>query len=238
MVDEAKLRRNNPTINAVWDNRISVLVGDYFVSMALHRALATDDIRVVKAIGQLGTMLSLGEIDQIYNAREHLLSEESYFKTISYKTASLFVACAQVGCYAADADQDSIDRLSRVVKLLGLCFQIRDDIFDYYEAKKVGKPTGNDLREGKITLPLLHVLLDENVPNRDEMLRLVASEELKDEEIAVLTAYARDNGGIDYAYKVMADLRSQAAEVLNGLAQKTEAASLMHIFDYIIARDF
>ncbi len=238
VIDDAKLRRGHPTVNALWDNRIAVLVGDFFVSMALKCALATGDMRVIDAVGRLGTLLSLGEIDQIYNAREHHVTEDAYFKTISYKTASLFVACAQVGCYAGGADEASVARLSRVAELLGLCFQIRDDIFDYYDAGKVGKPTGNDLREGKITLPLLHVLLDTSAPKHDEMLALATSEELNDEQIAVLTAYARDNGGIDYCYRTMDRLRDEAAQVLSGLTTHEEAQGIMHVFDYIIARDF
>ncbi len=238
VVDDTKLRRQKPTLNALWDNRISVLVGDFFVSMALHRAIATGDMRIIEQIGQLGTQLSLGEIDQIYNAREHTLTEEGYFKVINFKTASLFVACARVGCFAVGASEEDTERLSQVAELLGLCFQIRDDVFDYFDAEKVGKPTGNDLREGKITLPLLHVLLNPNTPRHEEMLALVKSEELTDSQIATLTAYARENGGIDYAYNHMAALRDKALEILKDLPNKAEVERLKQIFDYIITRDF
>lgn len=238
VVDESKLRRNQPTINAVWDNHIAVLVGDFFVSTALQLAIATGDMRIIAAIGRLGKLLSLGEIDQIYNARAHCLTEESYFKIINFKTASLFVACAQVGCHAVGADEESTGKLSRIAELLGLCFQIRDDIFDYYEPDKVGKPTGNDLREGKVTLPLLHVLLDENAPNHEAMAALAAAEALDDEQIAVLQRYARDNGGIDYSYATMARLRARAADIVATLPDPAKAEPLMQIFDYIIARDY
>lgn len=238
VVDESKLRRNQPTINAVWDNHIAVLVGDFFVSTALQLAIATGDMRIIAAIGRLGKLLSLGEIDQIYNARAHCLTEESYFKIINFKTASLFVACAQVGCHAVGADEESTGKLSRIAELLGLCFQIRDDIFDYYEPDKVGKPTGNDLREGKVTLPLLHVLLDENAPDHEAMAALAAAEALDDEQIAVLQRYARDNGGIDYSYATMARLRARAADIVATLPDPAKAEPLMQIFDYIIARDY
>lgn len=238
VVDESKLRRNQPTINAVWDNHIAVLVGDFFVSTALQLAIATGDMRIIAAIGRLGKLLSLGEIDQIYNARAHCLTEESYFKIINFKTASLFVACAQVGCHAVGADEESTGKLSRIAELLGLCFQIRDDIFDYYEPDKVGKPTGNDLREGKVTLPLLHVLLDENAPDHEAMAALAAAEALDDEQIAVLQRYARDNGGIDYSYATMARLRTRAADIVATLPDPAKAEPLMQIFDYIIARDY
>lgn len=238
VVDESKLRRNEPTINAVWDNHIAVLVGDFFVSTSLQRAIDTGDLRIIEAIGRLGKLLSLGEIDQIYNARQHSLTEEAYFKIINFKTASLFVACARMGCYAVGADDDSTEKLSRIAELLGLCFQIRDDIFDYYEADKVGKPTGNDLREGKVTLPLLHVLLDTNAPHHEAMNTLAASEQLTEPQIAILQAYARDNGGIDYAYSTMARLRTEAAAIVDTLPHPEAAAPLMQIFDYIIAREY
>lgn len=238
VVDESKMRRNSPTINAVWDNHIAVLVGDFFVSMALQSAIATGDLRIIEAIGRLGKLLSLGEIDQIYNAREHCLTEEAYFKIINFKTASLFVACAQVGCYAVGASDEDIAKLSSIAELLGLCFQIRDDIFDYFEPDKVGKPTGNDLREGKVTLPLLHVLLDADVPGREAMRQLLAKDELSDAEIAVLQAFARDNGGIEYSYATMERLRAEAAGIVATLPEPAKAEPLMQIFDYIIARDY
>lgn len=239
VVDEAKLRRGLPTVNAVWDNHIAVLVGDFFVSTALQRALDTADLRIVQAIGNLGKLLSLGEIDQIYNARRHTLTEESYFKVINFKTASLFVACAQVGCYAVGADAAATAKLERVAELLGLCFQIRDDIFDYYDPDTVGKPTGNDLREGKVTLPLLHVLHRSDLPQAADMLKMVQADQLSEDQIATLIAFARDNGGVDYAYHRMAELRAQAADILADLERDHLAtAPLLSIFDYIIARDF
>ncbi len=238
VVDDSKLRRGIPTINALWDNRIAVLVGDFFVSTALQRAIATGHPRIIEAIGELGKLLSLGEIDQIYNARAHTLTEEAYFRVIELKTASLFVACAQVGCHAVDAPEHHTESLAQIARLLGLCFQIRDDIFDYFEPDKVGKPTGNDLREGKITLPLLHVLLNPQAPNHDEMLRLIDTEQLTDPQIATLQAYARDNGGIDYAYATMNRLRNQAAQIAETLPLPQNALPMLQIFDYIIARDY
>lgn len=238
VVDESKLRRSHPTVNAVWDNRIAVLVGDFFVSTALQRAIATGDIRIVGVIGRLGKLLSIGEIDQIDKARSHALSEEAYLKIIEYKTASLFVACAEVGCTAVDAPAADTARLLEIARLLGLCFQIRDDIFDYFDAGKVGKPTGNDLREGKITLPLLHALLDTSLAEHDEMNALAARSELTDGEIATLTAFARRAGGIDYAYSVMEGLRTRANVEASQLSKPEKAAPLLQIFDYIIARDY
>lgn len=238
VVDDSKLRRGTPTINALWDNRIAVLVGDFFVSTALQRAIATGHPAIINIVSRLGKLLSLGEIDQIYNARAHTLTEEAYFKIIELKTASLFVACAEAGCHAVDADSEGLAKLSEIARLLGLCFQIRDDIFDYYEPDRVGKPTGNDLREGKITLPLLHVLLDADAPLHEQMVELARLEELTEPQIATLQAYARDNGGIEYAYAVMDKMRDKARETALSLPRPAMAEPLMQIFDYIIERDY
>ena len=237
VIDETKERRNNPTINCIWDNHIAVLVGDYFVSAALQQAISTQDPRIIVALSQLGAILSLGEIDQIYNAQSHVLSEEAYFNVIKAKTASLFVACVAMGGYAVKASDDEIEKLKQFTNLLGLCFQIRDDVFDYFEDKKVGKPTGNDLREGKITLPLLHVLLNESLPLHEEMLDLSHKDNLTTEEIAMLINYAKNNGGIEYAYEKMTELRNQAVKIIEQLPDNEARKAFIAILDYIIARD-
>ena len=235
VVDESKLRRGIPTINALWDNHIAVLIGDYFVSAALHRAIATADMDIVSTVGRLGTLLSLGEIDQIYNTREHELSEEAYYRIINFKTASLFVACARVGCYATGAPARQADTLAEVAELLGLCFQIRDDVFDYFPADKVGKPTGNDLREGKVTLPLLHAL---EVAPDPAMLELATRQSLDPDQVELLQRYAREAGGIEYAYASMARLRDRALALMATLPPGPADDSIAQLFDYIISRDF
>lgn len=236
VVDDSKLRRGEPTVNSVWDNHIAVLVGDFFVSTALQQAISTGDIRIISSLSRLGRLLSLGEIDQIYTARYHKLDENAYFEIIGRKTASLFISCIEMGAYAVNVDDERLESMRRFAELLGLCFQIKDDIFDYYEDKTIGKPTGNDLREGKITLPLLHVLLDETLPDHDTMLELSRKEQLSSSEIETLIEYAKVNGGIDYAYSVMGDLRRQGAEILAQFPESEISRTFMSIFDYIITR--
>ena len=237
VVDDSKTRRNRPTINSIWDNHIAVLVGDYFVSCAMQQAISTGDIRIIDALCHLGKLLSLGEIDQIYNARYHTLTEEAYYNIISNKTASLFVACAKMGSLAVGVDDSRLDRLAEFARLLGLCFQIRDDIFDYFRSDSVGKPTSNDLREGKITLPLLHVLLQEELPRHDAMLELSRKEILEDDDIAALISYAVDNGGIEYAFSEMRRLRDCAVNILSDFPDSEIKTALVSLFDYIIERD-
>lgn len=237
VVDDTKLRRGQATINNIWDNHIAVLVGDFFLSSALLQAIETDDIKIIKSITNLGKLLSIGEIDQIYNARYHTLNEDAYFETIYRKTASLFVSCVEVGAFAVKASDDDTEKLSKVARLLGLCFQIKDDIFDYFNDEKIGKPTGNDLREGKITLPLLHVLLNESLPQHDEMLALSKKEILDTNEINTLIEYAKQHGGIEYAYDTMQRLRDEAVEIISQFPATQTRDHFIAIIDYIISRD-
>lgn len=236
VVDNSGTRHGNPTINMVWDNHIAVLVGDFFVSAALHQAVETANIRIVETLGRLGKLLSLGEMDQIYNARYHKLDEEAYFKIISHKTASLFVSCVEMGCYAAGITDGRLEKMRRFAELFGLCFQIKDDIFDYFDDDAIGKPTGNDLREGKITLPLLYALSREEHPRHKEMLELSRREQLNQEEIASLIAFAKEAAGIDYAYATMQRLRDEAAGIIAEFPQGSETRGLLGIFDSVIAR--
>ncbi len=237
VVDDSKTRHGNDTINAVWDNHIAVLVGDFFVSNALQLAIRTNDLRVINTIASLGKMLSLGEMDQIYNARFHELDEKAYFNVISHKTASLFVSCVSVGAYCVDVDDDRLDRMQRFAELFGLCFQIRDDIFDYYSDDRIGKPTGNDLREGKITLPLLHALACGDETRRSAMVELSHKESLTETEISTLIDFAKDNGGIEYAEATMKRLRDEAADILATFPPSETTSSLLSLLDYVIARN-
>ena len=175
-------------------------------------------------------------MEQIDNARKHIVSEQRYFEIISQKTASLFRSCMEVGGYAVDAPEEEMKGLLEYAQLLGICFQIKDDIFDYYDDKVIGKPTGNDLREGKITLPLLYALDSSSAADRDDMLALAQKEELTTEEIDRLIEFAKREGGIEYAYSKMEQLRNRAAEIIAGYPQNDAIRSLMDIFDYIIAR--
>ncbi len=237
IVDDTPTRRGKPTINSTWDNHIAVLVGDYFVSSALQQAISTGDLRIVDCLARLGRLLSLGEIDQIYTARYHKLTEEAYFEIINKKTASLFVSCIDMGAYSVGVSDEPLERLERFAELLGLCFQIKDDIFDYYEDTLIGKPTGNDLREGKITLPLLYALTMSNHPESKAMLELSRKELLDTDDINALISFAKEAGGIDYAYATMHRLKNEAMTLLATLPQTENTDTFRRIFDFIITRE-
>ena len=236
VVDDSQLRRSMPTINNMWGNHIAVLTGDFFVSSALQQAISTGDIRTTAVLADLGKLPSIGEIDQIYNARFHTLDERAYFEIISRKTASLFVSCVKMGAYAVGVDDSRLDSMCRFAELLGLCFQIKDDIFDYFDDDTIGKPTGNDLREGKITLPLLYALSRTDLPEHDEMLALSRKEILDTADIDTLISFAKRAGGIDYAYKTMERLRAQAIEILDQFPASETTEAFEAIFSYVIVR--
>ena len=238
VIDESRERRGLPTINRVWDNHIAVLVGDFFVSGALHCAEFTKDFRVITAMSSLGRALSLGEIEQIDNARSRSVDEETYINIIRKKTASLFCSCVQVGGYAAGAPEDQLRDLMAYAELLGICFQIKDDIFDYFDNKEVGKPTGNDLREGKMTLPLIYALSKTDAPRHSEMVELSHKDILEPSDIATLIEYAKEQGGIDYAYSRMEQLKQKADEITSRLPHSESLDAFRMIFSYIISRRY
>lgn len=236
VVDESKLRRNEPTVNGIWDNHIAVLVGDFFVSTALQLAMSTEDLRIVDSLARLGRLLSLGELDQIYNARLPPARRIGLLRNHRPQDSIAVHIVRGDGRICHRVDDERLERLRRFAELLGICFQIKDDIFDYYEDAAVGKPTGNDLREGKITLPLLHVLLDDRSPRHDAMLALSRKEMLSTDDIDTLITYAKEQGGIEYAYAMMDKFRDEAAGIMAGFPDTDTSRALLALFDYIITR--
>jgi len=236
VIDETKQRRGHDTINNTWDNHIAVLVGDFFVSNSLACAIRTNDFRVISTISELGKELSTGEIDQIDVAKHHSIDEQTYFSIINKKTASLFQSCVKVGGYSVGASDIDIANLSKFVELLGLSFQIKDDIFDYFKDDAIGKPTGNDLREGKVTLPLIYALSHTDAPRHEEMRRLADSDSLTTEQIETLIDFAKAEGGIEYAYATMERLRAEARSILEPYPDNEAKRAFLSLFDYIIKR--
>ena len=214
VVDESAERRGQRSVNAVYDNKVAVLLGDYLLSMALLQSAQTNHIRVVEIISRLGGTLSEGEIYQLNNIRTETVSEEAYFKVIRHKTAALFAACAELGARSAGGSEDYVARARRFGELVGLCFQIRDDIFDYFSDSEIGKPTGNDMAEGKLTLPAIFALNHSNDAEIRACAQRIKSGEATPAEIARLVEYTKDHGGIEYAEQRMLELRDEALSLL------------------------
>lgn len=236
VIDETKERRGVPSLNAIFDNRIAVLVGDYVLATALIRSTFTQNIEVIGIVSKLGRDLSEGEIWQLEVADEIIIDEPSYLRVIEKKTATLLSACTQIGAITAGANQETIRICHEFGVLLGYSFQIRDDIFDYDRSVDIGKPTGNDIREGKITLPLLHALKTGKAEEVSKLREIINKRDFSDENVDRLIVFARENGGIKYAESRMQTYHDQAKEVLLQLPASESRDALELLADYIIMR--
>lgn len=237
VVDESGERRGQRSVNAVYDNKVAVLVGDYLLSTSLLQAAQTSNIHVVEIISRLGGTLSEGEVYQLANIRKEHISEEAYFHIIYHKTAALFAACAELGAISAGGNADYVVRAKRFGELVGLCFQIRDDIFDYYEDSKIGKPTGNDMLEGKLTLPVIYAIQHADNERVTQLAARVKSGEASAAEIAELVDYTKSHGGIEYAERRMRELHNEALQLLDAWQNAEVRESLRGYIDFVVDRD-
>lgn len=239
VVDESAERRGQKSVNAVYDNKIAVLVGDYILSAALLNVCKTDNVKIVTYLSKLGQTLSNGEILQLTSNGSEEISEEAYYSVIRQKTAALFEACCALGSMSVGASDEQVEAARLFGQQLGIIFQIRDDIFDYYQSTKLGKPTGNDMLEGKLTLPAIYAVLTTKDSSMTAIAQKVKARKASPEEIAQLVAFTKANGGIEYAERKMLELHVKAQQFLDrrvgDFAIKT---SLSTYLDYCIERDF
>ena len=236
VVDESDKRRGQSSVNAIYDNKVSVLVGDYLLATSLTNAAMTTDVQLVELVSRLGQALSEGEIIQLSNTNASDFSEDVYFDVIKKKTAALFSTAAEAGARSVKSSDEMAKNAALFGELIGIAFQIKDDIFDYYKSDVLGKPTGNDMREGKLTLPALYVL---NTLKDEAMISLalkIRSLEATSEEIAHFIDYVKTNGGIDYATEVMVNYRNQALQILPQTTSPQLRDALTAYIDYVIER--
>ena len=237
VVDESGERRGQKSVNATYDNKVAVLVGDYILSTALLYVSLTNDELIVRRLAQLGQTLSNGEILQLTNTSNNGLSEDIYYQVIERKTAALFEACCSIAALSAGLKEDELTTVTKFGHDIGMIFQIRDDIFDYYDAAEIGKPTGNDMAEGKLTLPVLYAL---NSTQDKEMLALaqkVKERTVTADEIARLVAFTKANGGIEYAERRMNELHADALQFIDRQVKDGQIAQALNAYlDYVINR--
>ncbi|MDR1257795.1 MAG: polyprenyl synthetase family protein [Tannerellaceae bacterium] len=236
VVDKSKERRGLPSLNAFFDNRVSVLVGDYLLSSALIRSVQTGNVRIMSIVSKVGRELAEGEIRQIEVAEEVILDECSYLQVIKKKTAFLLSACAEIGAISAGATEEQISHCRLFGEYLGYCFQIRDDVFDYYPDSNIGKPTGNDILDGKVTLPLLYALNNEDNAERAYYQKIVADKDFTPQHVSELIAFAKKGGGIGYARSRMMYYHDKAIEIIRKLPDSESRNSLFLLADCIIDR--
>ena len=237
VVDESNQRRGQPSVNASYNNKVAVLVGDYILSTALLRVALSDNHEIVQELAELGRTLAAGEILQLSNISNQEISEDVYYQVIDKKTAVLFEACCKLGAISVDAPRDVIEKAAKFGHNIGMIFQIRDDIFDYYDSKEIGKPTGNDMLEGKLTLPVIYALTHYESAAMQKLAKKVKNGTINADEIAVLIEFAKQYGGIKYAEKKMAEFAKECESFIDECVKPELQDSFKAYLEYVIQRN-
>ena len=238
VVDESEERRGPASVNANYNNKVAVLVGDFLLSTALLHVSFTNNPTIIQNLAELGRTLARGEILQLSNIQNTVISEDVYYDVIKMKTAALFESCAGIGAMSAGASAEEVEKAKLFGQNLGIIFQIRDDIFDYYESSEIGKPTGNDMAEGKLTLPVIYALNNSNLESMHKLARKVKNGTVNSDEIAVLVDFAKENGGIEYAKRRMNDYRQLCVDYIErSVKEKAIRDALTAYVDYVIQRN-
>lgn len=238
VVDESNERRGQASVNATYNNKVAVLVGDFILSSALLRVSETNNELIIRNLARLGQTLSAGEVLQLINIDNKEISEEVYYQVIMQKTAALFESCCEMGALSAGMGEEEIAEVRDFGRNIGLAFQIRDDIFDYYDSAEIGKPTGNDMAEGKLTLPVIYALNSTGNAEMLELARKVKQRTVTTDEIATLVAFTKENGGMEYAEQKMEHFRSLAQQFINRNVQQEDIKNALTAYiDFIVQRN-
>lgn len=238
VVDESSERRGQASVNATYDNKVAVLVGDYILSTALLNVSFTGNQTIIQNLAELGRTLSNGEILQLTNIQNQEISEEVYYQVIRQKTAALFESCSAVGALSVGATPEQVEQAKKFGQNIGIIFQIRDDIFDYYDSKEIGKPTGNDMAEGKLTLPVIYALNKYPLESMLTLAKKVKNGTVNTDEIAVLVEYAKTHGGIEYAEQRMDDFAKEARSYIDECVNDEELKTAFNAYlDFVIQRN-
>lgn len=243
VVDNSDTRRGKPAVQAQWTNKVAVLMGDFILAKVISLVAEVRNIRILEIVSALGKNLSSGEMLQLHYGSSMWIDEQQYLRIIDQKTAQLFQACAEAGAESAGCTQRQRTALREYGRLLGLCFQIKDDIFDYSDLEEIGKPTMSDLRDGKVTLPLIEALRRapqaeaEAIKEKGE--RLVAKGLSPEEEkrtLEEIKSFVLRFRGEEYAVQLMLDYKKQATQALSVFRDSAEKTSLLALLDYAINR--
>jgi octaprenyl-diphosphate synthase len=237
VVDEAEKRRGLPSLNKIWGNKISVLVGDFLLSKGLMIAVENNDFDLLKTITNTVKRMSEGELLQIYKAKKLDIDEETYFKIISDKTASLLSTCCEIGARSSTEDLIKIEALKFYGEYLGIAFQIKDDILDYVGKTKIfGKVQGGDIKEKKLTLPIIYALANCDLKKQKEIIKKIKKDK-KPEYISEIISFVKGSGGIEYSQKIAEEYSKKAKNSLNIFEGSESKTSLINLVDYVVERD-
>lgn len=237
VVDESTERRGQLSVNAIFNNKVAVLTGDFLLATSLVQVSLTRNHAIIDVVSGLGQDLAEGELLQLSNVSNLQFSEEIYFDVIRKKTAVLFAACTKSGALSVNADVQNVELARLFGEYIGLCFQLKDDIFDYFESPKIGKPTGNDMMEGKLTLPVIFALNATKDKEAERVAIKVKKGEATKDEIAYLVEFTKQNGGIEYASNRMIVYRNKALSLLDSMPDSDVKKALVAYLDYVIERD-
>jgi octaprenyl-diphosphate synthase len=236
VVDEANERRGSFSINALWRSKIAVLVGDFLLSKGLLLAIDTNEFELLRNMSNAVKDMSEGELLQIERSRKMNIDEATYFDIIHKKTATLIASCLVNGAVSAGAEQDNIDKMYEYGVNLGLAFQIKDDIFDYQAKGALGKPTGNDIKENKLTLPLIHAMSKADKEYRKKILALMRKSKRNPKAVEQVIEFANHYGGIDYATEMMNDYKEKAIAALSTFPDSTYRDALIDMANFVVNR--
>ena len=236
VVDEAYERRGFFSINALWRSKIAVLVGDYLLSKGLLLAIEKNEIELLKNMSQSVKDMSEGELLQIERSRKMDIDESTYYEIIQKKTASLLSSCAANGACSVGATSEQIQNMKDFGTYIGMAFQIKDDLFDYQPKGMIGKPTGNDIKEKKLTLPLIYSLTKVSKHEQSQILKLVKSSKKSSKAVEQVVAFVQKNGGIEYSTQKMLEFKDRALQVLALYPESEHRRSLERLADYIVER--
>ena len=237
VVDESSERRGQPSVNVSYNNKVAVLVGDYILSTCLLNVSFTNNHRILYYLSELGRTLASGEILQLQNINNQEISEDAYFQVIRQKTASLFETCCSMGALSVGASDEDVEKAKMFGQNLGIIFQIRDDIFDYFDSVDIGKPTGNDMREGKLTLPVIYALTHSDFEPMKLLARKVKVGKINADEIAVLVEFTKRQGGIEYAEQKMEEIAVDARRYIESSVKPDLQEAFSMYLDYVIQRN-
>ena len=238
VVDESSERRGQASVNATYDNKVAVLVGDYILSTALLNVSFTGHQDIIQNLAELGRTLSNGEILQLTNIQNQEISEDVYYQLIRQKTAALFESCSAVGALSVGATPEQVEQAKKFGQNIGIIFQIRDDIFDYYDSKEIGKPTGNDMAEGKLTLPVIYALNKYPLESMLTLAKKVKSGTVNTDEIAVLVEFAKTSGGIEYAEQRMNYFADEARKYIDAYVTDDSLKAAFNAYlEFVIQRN-
>lgn len=235
VVDDANERRGFFSVNALWKNKIAVLVGDFMLSQVLLQSIEKDNQDLLKVVARAVREMSEGELLQIEKARQLDITEEIYYEVIRKKTASLISTCCEVGSISS-VDNEMNETMRLFGEKIGLAFQIKDDIFDYGTPDNIGKPTGNDIRERKMTLPLIYTLNNASKEERNELINIVKRYNENPKKVKRAIQLVIKNGGIEYAHQEMIKLKNEALELIQNIPDSEAKKSLVGLVEYTTKR--